>query len=231
MHPTDIGHKLIATSLLPLLLRKAGLQDILQVAEKSIRQDPAAERKSPRAMADEIYLSGTAYLFNERPEEAEKINLKVLKLDPLHPSALADLGHIYLMQGRLVEAESFLRRALAIDPESTYANYYLGLLQFEKGDPENAGKILRGILRRNPEQPDALMLMGDIALRKGAFRDALEFYRKTQALGFEDSHLHLMTGKVFLSLGDNAAARTELAKALELDPTDEEASRLMNSIR
>lgn len=229
-HPTEMGHKLIATSLLPILLRQAGMIEIRPVAEEAIRGDATAQMKDAKEKADELFAKGMTYSLSGRDDEAEKVFREVLRIYPDQQWAMTNLGTIALKQGRLAEAESFLRRARTLDPESVFANYNYGALQFKKGNLASAEEIMHSILRKNPAHPEVLMILADIAMKRGAFRDVLGFCEKIRALGYEDSYVHLRAGKAALGLGDKAAARVELSKTLEFDPTDEEAYRLLNSI-
>ncbi|MDD5761576.1 MAG: tetratricopeptide repeat protein [bacterium] len=230
-HPTEVGHKLIATVLLPVILSAARVEGIRQAVENAIALDPTARMKDPKTLAGELYSTGMTYFFGGRPREAEKVYQEVLRINPGHLAAMNNLGNIYVDQRRLPEARALFLRALAIDPEYMKANYSMGVLLFYEGDLAGAGERMRKVLSLNPQYPSAFALLGDIAQRKGAFPEALEFYRKSMALGYENSHLHLMTGKALLAMGDNARALPELVKALEFDPANEEAVKLVETAR
>jgi len=228
-HPTEAGHKLIAKTLLPVILRASGLDGIRQMVEKSIIDDPTAQRKDPRRLGNELYAMGMTYSLGGKPGEAEKIYRKVLKLNPRHVAAMNNLGGLYLNRHRISEARELIRRALAIEPDYINANFSLGILRLLEDDLAGAEEQMRKVLSLNSQYPAALALLGDIAQRKGAFREALEFYWKALTLGFENSHLHLMTGKAYLAMGDKAHALRELENALEFDPANEEAAKLVET--
>lgn len=228
-HPTEAGHKLISTALLPVILSAAGVEGIRRAVENAIAVDQAARMKDPKTLASELYSTGMTYFFGGRPREAEQVYRKVLKLNPRHLAAMNNLGNLYIDQRRLPEARMLFLRALAIDPEYMKANYSMGVLLFYEGDLAGAEERMRKVLSLNPQYPSAFALLGDIAQRKGAFPEALEFYRESLALGYENSHLHLMTGKAFLAMGDRARALPELVKALEFDPANEEAAKLVET--
>lgn len=229
-HPTEAGHKLIASALAPIVLRAGGMEGILPIVEDAIAKDAYAPTKPPVLRASERYATGMTLFFNGKPGEAEKVFLEVLTLDPGHLGAVNNLGLIYLEKGQLPKARDLFHRALSMDPGHIHAQYNLGLLQLREGDLAEAEKSMRKVLSLNPEYPKALLHLGDIAMRKDAYRDALEFYRKALSMGSEDSRLHLMMGKAHLALGDEARAVPELEKALEFDPADEEAAKLLEAV-
>ncbi len=229
-HPTEAGHRLIATALLPLVLGAAGREDLEGPAARAIAVD-APRAKDPRRRAGELYAMGMTYSFAGRPRDAEKVYREVLRLDPRHVAAMNNLGNILLERHRLAEARDLFGRALALEPSHIRANYGMGLLRYEEGDIPGAEAMMRKVLELNPQFPAALVILGDIAQRRGAFPEAIGLYRKALSQGFEDSHTHLMTAKALLATGDRSGAAGELARALEFDPADDEAARLAQSLR
>src|SRR5687767_14230582 len=66
----------------------------------------------------------------EQYEKAEIEYLNVLKLDPQHPVAGAQLGMICFEQGRLPAAYSLLRKAEQLQPDNLEVRLKLGLTYF-----------------------------------------------------------------------------------------------------
>jgi Flp pilus assembly protein TadD len=73
-------------------------------------------------------------------------------------------------------------------------------------------------LERNPDQRRALSNVGGILLKQGRAADALEYYRKVEALGVParmQMRIYFQTGNALLDLGRTAESRVYFQKALE----------------
>jgi tetratricopeptide (TPR) repeat protein len=75
-----------------------------------------------------------------RWDEAARINLQSLSLDPLQASAYEGLGWTYVRLGRLAEAESAFRRAMEISPTYSGIHHDLGTVLVLQGRADAALK-------------------------------------------------------------------------------------------
>jgi aspartate beta-hydroxylase len=69
-----------------------------------------------------------------RPQEAQPLWERILAIDPVHPSALNQLGAMTLAYGDLDLAESYLERAVAVSPRIATAHASLSRLHAIRGD-------------------------------------------------------------------------------------------------
>jgi serine/threonine-protein kinase len=90
-----------------------------------------------------------------RWDEARRLGIEAVALDPLNADAHAELGYIvYLRTGQYVEAERSFRRALQIEPEYAVGHYFLGEALMLQGRLETALAEFR------KETPDDGQLVG-----------------------------------------------------------------------
>lgn len=78
---------------------------------------------------------GTAYLLQDKPDEAEKAYRRAAEVRPAFALALLNLGRLLVSQKKFEAATEPLSRALELQPQSGEANFLLGetYLQSKKG--------------------------------------------------------------------------------------------------
>ncbi len=141
------------------------------------------------------YQRGNALLALGRRDEAEKAFRRAVELRPDWTLALANLGSLLVGKGVYPEAEKLLLKAISLDDQNTLA--YSALVE----------------LRLNSDpKPDDLrnLLVRLTALSSGAKTTAAAWAAKAA---------------VELALGQKAASRASLEKALVLDPKNQFALR------
>lgn len=145
--------------------------------------------KSPHAH----YYLGHTYMALERPKDARREFLSVLKLDreaSRDPEVLCDIGQACKEAGRLAEAQGHFEQALRLDPLSYRAEHGLGSIAAARGRITVARRHFQRMLARCARSP------------------------RERAEG------HAALGKLALESGDVDEARTEFAKALQLNPAN-----------
>ncbi len=101
---------------------------------------------------------------------------------------------------------------------------------FEREEDREAMTELRRATYLSPYEAEAHLLIGRILLRTGRpeqARDAL----KISIWSADSAPARVALAEAFLELHDPAAARTELDRALTLDPASADARRILGSIR
>jgi serine/threonine protein kinase/tetratricopeptide (TPR) repeat protein len=169
---------------------------------------------------DTDVLSWTATL-NKRQgnlEEAIRLNLRVLELDPMDYTAAQELGTAYHLNRNYADAIATHKRAISIAPDVVASYYYQTRTYLSwKGDT----KSTRRVLDRMPS--------GDLAISQnyrfrleyldGQYQTALELAEGFPVFYEDQTTLHVRSAKqalCYAALGDTARARTAREAAVEL---------------
>ncbi len=84
----------------------------------------------------------------------------LLRQDPTHVPAYANLGYLYLLEGRPDRADQCYRKALALDPDHPQTLLNRAGLMMYLQRPSEARRILQTMLERYPGDARALALLG-----------------------------------------------------------------------
>jgi Tfp pilus assembly protein PilF/TolB-like protein len=101
---------------------------------------------------------------------------------------------------------------------------------FEREQDREAIVELRRAVYLSPYEAAAHLLMGRIHLRGGRPQDAVDAL-KISIWSEDSAAAHIVLAEAYLALRNSTAARTELQRALTLDPASSEARRLLDSIK
>jgi Tfp pilus assembly protein PilF/TolB-like protein len=101
---------------------------------------------------------------------------------------------------------------------------------FEKEQDREAMAELRRAVYLSPYQAEAHLLIGRIHLRGGQPGDAIEAL-KISIWSEETAAARLALAEAYLKAGNTSAARTEVTRALAIDPDSADAKRLLATIK
>ena len=127
---------------------------------------------------------------------------------------------------RLTEAEDVLRRALGEAPHDVKLRASLADLCYRAERYKEALTLAGEILRDDPNDPRALVVMGNVLLERKKPREALEYFRLSQAVA-ETDYLWLRVARCHLDLKEPQAALACLVRAEALAPDGRELLRLL----
>lgn len=99
---------------------------------------------------------GAVLALMDRPEAAEAVYRKALRVNNAMPEANANLAGLLLKQGKFREAIPLSHRAVDYSPNNTEYRYRLALGYLYMGDYSEAYKQFRWIVRRDPADRRAL---------------------------------------------------------------------------
>ncbi len=108
---------------------------------------------------------GTALIYDDRVDDAERCFQQALEADPRHFRALTNLGNIALEQGRVDEAIAAYERALALNDTFANAHHNLAVAYRRKGQLGKSVHHLRRaqrLMQRN-DADDARARLGSLA--------------------------------------------------------------------
>jgi tetratricopeptide (TPR) repeat protein len=164
-----------------------------------------AALRDHRSWSEARYRLVDAYAQAKEFDRARRECETLARAMPLSFQPLVKIGDLYSAEGRSAEAEASYRRSLLVE-ESPHARMKLGLLLLQDGRAgEAAGDFEKGFAL------DA-RLGGQLTVQE-------------QALG------RFFLGTAYARLRRTAAARAELQRALELNPSLHDARALLNSLR
>lgn len=134
-------------------------------------------------------------------------------------------------RGETFSAEMEYGNALKVDEDNVRANFGIGLCYMARGESAKAEDILKRLVKLDAafeSEHKHLFNEFGINLRKNKlFGQSLEFYSRAAELSPMDENLHYNRGRVFFEMGDFAAAKASLEKALEINPQFEEAGKFL----
>ncbi|MFQ5415886.1 MAG: tetratricopeptide repeat protein [Myxococcota bacterium] len=129
------------------------------------------------------------------------------------------------------------RRAAEIEPENEEAELRIAEVIIEIGvKSQDDAKVAEGrklvedLLAENPEQPAALAIRAKVDLYEKKVDDAIAVLRTAVSQLPDWAQAHFLLGTALAMKGDHTGARSELARALEIDATLVQARRVLAQV-
>ena len=101
---------------------------------------------------------------------------------------------------------------------------------FDREQDTEAMAELRRVVYLSPYEAQAHLLMGRIYLRAGRPRDAVDAL-KISIWSSDTAGAHVALAEAYLKTGNAKGARTEIDRALVMDPASSEAKRVLAQIK
>ena len=145
--------------------------------KQALKDDPQS--------AEAFYGLGSAYLQQQKSNEARQCFERVLQLHTTYPGTLPNawnnLGILAAREGNLDAAIQQFQRALQIDPEHSIALQNLGSAYRQKKDWPAAKQALEHSLALNPEDAEANYTLGMVYAQQNDAEHAYEYLQKALA--------------------------------------------------
>jgi tetratricopeptide (TPR) repeat protein len=142
------------------------------------------------------------------------------------------LGGIYESQGNWQAAQPVYQKVLAIEPDNPIAANNLAYILLEHGGSVNVALTLAQTARRGlPNLANSADTLAWAYFHNGAFSVAAPLLEDAVKKAPDNSGYHYHLGLTYQNLNDSVRARTELEKAISLDPKSpiaEEARRALS---
>lgn len=151
--------------------------------------------------------------------EAEQILKTLLEINPSQLPCLCLMGRVQRLLQKYAEATRYLNAAQAIAPSAPPVTYELARLATDQGDLKAAIGYLKHLTQLKPMNGDNWFDLGYVLEMSGRWSEAIDAFHRAIQLGDsnnEETHTHL--GSVLAQNGQEAAARENYEKALELNP-------------
>lgn len=191
----------------------------LDVAERYVRE---LLQRYPDAHGGWLELANVL-LYQRRYQEAIEALEHSLKLAPDRPVPLCNIALTYMFTGEHAKAETYARRAVEAEPMYYVGWYMLAGAQEHLGKFEEALKSIDQSLTIRPGWPQALAQRADVLVRLKRFPEALVDAEKAIAEGSQFDVVQLSYGRALAANDQPAKARPHLLKALELNPSSQDA--------
>ncbi|MDB4979126.1 MAG: hypothetical protein JWM56_1312 [Candidatus Peribacteria bacterium] len=192
-------------------------------------------RKNPRASAIEMQQIRTIVRDAEKAfsiqktEEAERLFIQALTIQPQAWDVQAQLAKLYLMTQRENKAEALYKEILQHrDDVSFHAN--LGLAFYRQGKYMEACQSYQEALNRDPQSPDRCAALGRACIAAHRFEEAAPLLEKACVrLSRNIDLLHLLA-ECYLQVGDTEKAEEVYRRINRLEPYDEEVKAKLLSL-
>jgi tetratricopeptide (TPR) repeat protein len=152
------------------------------------------------------------------------------KAATVHPDdvrPLLMLAGLFVEVSRPSDAKAQFRRALALRPDDPAILNNLAFLLADSADNlDEALKFARQADEKAPNNPDYADTLGWVYLKKGMNDNAAQIFRKLAAEHPDSCTFSYHLGVALHQSGDETEARFQLARALELRPTNELKGRI-----
>ncbi|BAU48050.1 sulfotransferase [Sulfurifustis variabilis] len=205
---------------LGLVLRSLG-----RTAEASIAFSDAIRLN--RRLAEAHYNLGLCMLQENRSDEAARCFEQAIDLKPDYAEAHKDMALLHIKNNRLEQAvTSFERyaRLRPVDPDAQLATARV-LIQLERYD--EAEGFCRRALAAAPNTPEPYVMLGNVLRVRDNGRDDLlaakELFGTAVSLAPSSATAHFHYGQCLRQLGELDNAQVSLERALDLDPTHDDA--------
>jgi tetratricopeptide (TPR) repeat protein len=148
---------------------------------------------------------GTAYMNQDRQEEAIQAYQNALTLLTLKPDLLAqvhnNLGNAYKKLGRLEEAIQAYQTALSLKSDLAEPHNNLGIVYEKQGHLEKAIQAYKTALTLKPDYPQAHYNLGNAYAMLGSLEEASQAYKSALTLKPDLTQAHNNLGNVYHKLG------------------------------
>lgn len=192
--------------------------------------------KSPRVSAIELQQvrqlvrSAEKALAQDKIEDAEKILIQALTIQPHAHDVRAQLAKLYLTSNRESKAEAMYRELLQYrDDVSFHAN--LGLAYYRQTKYVEACFAYQEALNREPKNPERSAALGRACIAAHRFEEAAPLLEKALAFLSRDIDLLHLLAECYMQLNWVDKAEETYRRINRLEPYDEEVKAKLSSIR
>jgi len=190
----------------------------LSLFEKSIELDPRFARAYVGVADCHLSLNGIGYESDDIARPIVKNSLeRAIAFDPNLSEAHATLCLMYFNEDDSMHAEAEARRALELNPSLPDPHNMLSELAALRGDRGEMVGHMEASYRLDPIRPHLIWLLGTVYLYVGREEEALELWKKTEALAPAAGYRGMV--EYYLTKGNLEKAKEFHAKGEKLEPT------------
>lgn len=183
---------------------------------------------NPGVMRD--YQQAVEHLKSGRLAESEAAHRRVLAQLPAHAPSLHHLGLIAYKRQETVDAVDYIRRSVAVQPDYHEAWLNLAIILGEMRRSQEAIAACRECLALQPRNSEVHTVLGNLLTVVENESEAMTAYIKSLELKPDQPTVLTRLGVLMLKTGQAEAAAARCRRALDLDPSLEEARVLERRI-
>ncbi len=161
----------------------------------------------------------------EEHEQAERVYLQLLALQPANPDVLHFLGVLRHHQRRSPEALELILSALSMAPEYSDAWANVGNVYRQLDRLDDSEAAYRRALEINPDHVGVLNNLATLLRVQGRFEEALEMHRRALELSPGASDVYYNFANTVKECGDPDLAIAAYRRAIELNPAHSNANQ------
>jgi tetratricopeptide (TPR) repeat protein len=192
----------------------------LEAARESFQQALAV---NPNSVPAYSYL-GTLYHKQGQSERAVELFNRAIEIDRFDVVSIYNLGLVYLANQQIDQALARFHRVIELAPEHSGAHNSLAYLHGMQGRRDLAEDEAKKAIYFNPKEASARYNLASIYLDSGRVEEARAQYRAiTEASPRESSNAYNQLGVMSAQQNDLRQALEYWQKALEVDPTNQDA--------
>jgi tetratricopeptide (TPR) repeat protein len=192
--------------------------------------DPFAQELMHLQAGQKNYLDRANRLLDqERVAEAIPLLQQAVREYPNGDWAWLLLGKAFLKRSELPRAVEALRTAVRLAPNSVEAQFHLGLASFAQKDRRTAAACFLKVIELKPDA-QAYYLLGHCLAQDGDRRNATNAFRKALRYRPNYSQAQLDLGTLLAQAGQTIPAVVHLRSAVELDPANARAKKLLEQV-
>jgi len=175
-----------------------------------------------------LYLNAVLEIGEGETQQARTRLERSIALNPEYSDSQKALGNVLSQLGDLTGAKAHLERAIALGDNAPEIQYMLAKVLQGLGDSAQARERLQTYQRLNDAQKDKTQAAGkaesgDQAMVAGQFAEAVSLYRDALVSDPDQPLILYKMAKALDKLKDIAGERSELLRAIQLDPNLAEA--------
>ena len=152
---------------------------------------------------------------------------KAIDRSPLDPALRDDIARVYLLLGDQVQARELLQKALELKGDYATAHFRLAQIAAIKGNTADAIANTERAALSAPNDIGILFQLGLLYYQGDRFTDAAQILDRAVRLSTNFSNARYFLGLTYAALGENTAATEQFTRIAELNPGNEEVSRIL----
>ncbi len=163
-------------------------------------------------------------------EKALRVLIQEIEIDPTKERGYLDAAEVFTQMKKDNEAEDLLEKSLNVVKNSYTIHFQLAKVYAKRKAIDLALPHIQHCLKEKPEDSEAWTYLGYLYFVSGKAENAISALNKAIAFDLSSVNARLTLADVYISLGRKKDAEVELRRVLAIDPANQEASELLQTL-